>query len=108
MEPSHDCPRRADHEPAIGTSPAWRAVLKAAQDLYARALDRVQCVRGVPDSGAAAWNEKQKGGTGPVVWLSPEAPLMSLDDRAAHEQPDAHATALGRVEGIEQRVHGLW
>ena len=32
---------------------------------------------------------------------------MSLDDRAADEQPDAHAAALRRVEGIEQLVHAL-
>ena len=32
---------------------------------------------------------------------------MSLDDRAADRQPDAHAAALGRVEGIKELVHSL-
>src|SRR6185436_8991481 len=32
---------------------------------------------------------------------------MSLDDRAADRQPDAHASLLGRVESIEQFVETL-
>jgi hypothetical protein len=32
---------------------------------------------------------------------------MSLDDRAADKQPDAHAAALRGVEGIEQRVEAF-
>src|SRR5215203_6129410 len=33
---------------------------------------------------------------------------MFLYDRAADEQPDAHAATLARIEGFEQRVHGPW
>src|SRR4030095_12971268 len=53
------------------------------------------------DAGVAGWNGERNGGARPIVRLCPEATLMSLDDRAADEQPDAHATALGRVESIE-------
>ena len=43
----------------------------------------------------------------PFVRLRPDSPLMAFDDRAADEQPDTHAAALGRVEGIEQLTHSL-
>ena len=32
---------------------------------------------------------------------------MSLNDRAADRQPDAHAAALRRIEGIKDLVHAL-
>src|SRR5262245_8827896 len=64
-------------------------------------------VPGVAHAGLVAWNEERKGGAGPRVALRPEAPLMTLDERAADKQPDAHAADLGRVEGIEQRIEAL-
>ena len=39
--------------------------------------------------------------------LYPETATVSLDDRTADRQPDAHAAALGRVERIEQPIHCL-
>ena len=40
-------------------------------------------------------NGKREGGTRPVIRLHPEPAMMSLDDRAAHGQPNAHTPALG-------------
>ena len=33
--------------------------------------------------------------------------MMSLDDRAANRQPNAHTAALGCVEGIKKLFHAL-
>ena len=54
-----------------------------------------------------AGNGKREGGTRAVVRLCPEATVVSLDDGAADKQPDAHAVALRRVEGIEQAIRAL-
>src|SRR5919106_3826164 len=52
-------------------------------------------------------NGKREGGAWSIIGLGPKTTLMSLDDRAADKQPDAHTTALRGVEGIEQRVPAL-
>src|SRR5688500_17277105 len=39
-------------------------------------------------------NGKRERGAWSIVGLGPQPTVMSLDDRAADEQPDAHATAL--------------
>ena len=54
-----------------------------------------------------AGNGKREGGARAIVRLCPEAAVMSLDDGAADGEPDAHAVALRRVEGVEQLVHAL-
>src|SRR3989442_8723214 len=54
-----------------------------------------------------ARNGKRERGAWSVVLLYPETTVMFLDYRAADRQPDTHAAALGRVERIEQPVHGL-
>src|SRR6185503_18133862 len=41
------------------------------------------------------------------VGLGPQTTVMSLDDRAADEQPDAHTATLRGVEGLEYRVLAL-
>jgi hypothetical protein len=56
----------------------------------------------VPAAFCTAWNgERERRAGGPAVRLCPKATVMSLDDRAADKQPDAHAAALRGVEGIE-------
>ena len=63
---------------------------------------------GVPDRCRRARDREREGGPGPVVVrLGPQAALMALDDRAADEQPDAHAGGLRREERAEQLVDGL-
>src|SRR5262245_59284151 len=52
--------------------------------------------------------KRKRGARAAVVRLGPKTALMSLDDRTAHKQPDAHAAAFRGVEGIEQRVLALW
>src|SRR5207245_9181933 len=42
-----------------------------------------------------------------VIALYPETTMRSLDYRAADRQSDTQPAALGRVERIEQLVHGL-
>src|SRR5262249_25083617 len=44
---------------------------------------------------------------GSLVRLCPKTTVMSLDDRAADKQSDAHAAALRGAEGIEQRAEAL-
>ena len=46
-------------------------------------------------------NGKRERGTWSIIRLCPKTTLMSLYDRAADKQPDAHASALRGVEGIE-------
>src|SRR6476646_2744165 len=44
--------------------------------------------------GDALWiagNRKREGGARPVIRFYPEPPVMSLDDGAAHGEPDTHA-----------------
>ena len=62
-----------------------------------------------PDS-VAFWtgrNRKRERGAWAVVRLCPKAPLMFLDDGAAHRQSDTHALNLRRVERIEKFVDAL-
>src|SRR5229473_8331299 len=54
-----------------------------------------------------AGNRKHERRAWSIIRLYPETATMSLDDRTADRQPDTHAAALGRVEGIEQLVHAL-
>ena len=67
------------------------------------ASSRVPCLDAVWTAG----NGKREGGTWSIVRLCPETTMMPLDDGAADGEPDAHAVALRRVEGIEQLVHAL-
>src|SRR5258705_8797698 len=59
-----------------------------------------------PGQGVRQDGEHERGAWS-VILLYPETTVMSLDYRAADGQPDTHAAALGRVERIEQLVHGL-
>src|SRR2546430_13067094 len=54
-----------------------------------------------------AGNGKREGGTRSVIRFCPESTVMSLHDGAADGEPDTHAVALRRVEGVEQLVHAL-
>src|SRR6267143_5468860 len=55
----------------------------------------------------ATGNGKRECRAWPIMVLRPETTSMSLDNRAAHRQPDTHTAALGRVKGIEGFVHVL-
>src|SRR5262245_56135490 len=52
-----------------------------------------------------AGKRKREGGTGTVVCLRPETPMMSFDDGATDREPDTHAVGFGCVVGVEQLVH---
>src|ERR1700674_211080 len=73
----------------------------------ARASGGPHRVRRVRDTVEIAGNRKRKRRAWSIIRLYPETATMSLDDRTADRQPDAHAVALGRVERIEQLVHAL-
>ena len=47
-------------------------------------------------------SENENVAPGPSLASRPQATLVALDDRAADRQADAHAVALGRVEGVEE------
>src|SRR5882762_2508881 len=55
----------------------------------------------------ATGNGKRECRAWPIMVLRPETTSMSLDNRAAHRQPDTHTAALGRVKGIEGFVYVL-
>src|SRR6185503_2530427 len=52
-------------------------------------------------------NGKRERGSWSIIRLGPKTTLMSLHDRAADKQPDAHAPALRGVEGTEHRLQAL-
>src|SRR5256885_12060614 len=54
-----------------------------------------------------AGNGKSKRGARPVVRFSPQTTTVLYDDGTADGQPDAHATALSGVEGLEELVHDV-
>src|SRR5580693_5431375 len=54
-----------------------------------------------------AGNGKGKRGAGPVIRFSPQTTTMLFDDGTADRQADAHATALGGVEGLKELVHDV-
>src|SRR5215472_15989384 len=55
----------------------------------------------------ATGNGKGEGGTGTVVSLCPQTPMMSLDDATTDREPDAHAVGFRCVEGVKQLAHVL-
>src|SRR5882762_9152436 len=55
----------------------------------------------------AAGNGKRECRAWPIIVFRPETTAMSLDNRAAHRQPDTHPAALRGVKGIEEFVHVL-
>src|SRR6266436_6200229 len=54
-----------------------------------------------------AGNGKSERGAGPVIRFTPQTPTVLFDDGTADGQSDAHATALGGVEGLEKLVHDV-
>src|ERR1700680_2534093 len=54
-----------------------------------------------------AGNGKSKRGAGPVIRFTPQTTTMLFDDGPADGQSDAHATALGGVEGLKELVHDV-
>src|SRR5215472_11040964 len=55
----------------------------------------------------ATGNGKREGGTGTVVSLCPQTPMMSLDNGTTDGEPDAHAVGFRCVEGVKQLGHVL-
>src|SRR5215467_3006029 len=49
-----------------------------------------------------ARNRKREGSSWALIFLGPEAAMMSLNDRATERQSDTHTALLRRVEGFEQ------
>src|SRR5437762_13103176 len=54
-----------------------------------------------------AGNGKSERGAWPVIRFTPQTTTMFFDDRTADGQSDAHATALGGVEGLKEPVHDV-
>src|SRR5258705_1570122 len=54
-----------------------------------------------------AGNGKSERGAGPVIRFTPQTPTVLFDDGTADGQSDAHATALGGVEGLKELVHDV-
>src|SRR5882757_4088212 len=54
-----------------------------------------------------AGNGKSKPGAGPIIRFAPQTTTMLFDDGTADGQSDAHATALGGVEGLKELVHDV-
>src|SRR5712671_8180978 len=52
-----------------------------------------------------AGNGKGKRGAGPVIRFTPQTTTMLFDDGTADGESDAHATALGGVEGLKDLVY---
>src|ERR1700681_3302891 len=54
-----------------------------------------------------AGNGKGKRGAAPVIRFTPQTTTMLFDDGTADGESDAHATALGGVEGLKDLVHDV-
>src|SRR6266550_7982825 len=51
-----------------------------------------------------AGNGKSERGAGPVIRFAPQTTTMLFDDRTTDGQSDAHAAALGGIEGLKDLV----
>src|SRR5882724_9725524 len=54
-----------------------------------------------------AGNGKSERGAGSLIRFTPQTTTMLFDDGTADGESDAHATALGGVEGLKDLVHDV-